>query len=98
MNKLSEVIALYNSEAIKMATNVIVDIDKLTSVNVMGLEMLMLREKLTNQGPHSMVFCGLEPETQSILENLGAEQEYGKLINFHSVDEALDFLKDTRHL
>ena len=94
IGKLSEVMALYNSEAIKRAINIIVDIGELTSINVMGLEILMLKEKLANQGPYSVVFCGLKPETRSIFENLGAEQAYGKLVNFDSVDEALSFLRD----
>ena len=97
-DKLSEVIALYNSEAIKRATNIIVDIGELTSINVMGLEILMLKEKLVNQGPYSVVFCGLKPETRAIFENLGSEQAFGKLVNFNSIAEALDFLSDKLRL
>ena len=92
MEKLSEVMALYNSEDIKRATNIIVDIGELTSINVMGLEILMLKEKLANQGPYSVVFCGLKPETRTIFESLGSEQAFGELVSFNSVDEALNFL------
>lgn len=98
IDKLSEIMALYNSEAIKRATNVIVDIGELTSINVMGLEMLMLKEKMANQGPYSVVFCGLKPETRSMFGALGAEQAYGKLLNFNSIDEAIRFLKNNQRL
>ena len=98
MEKLSAVLALYNSEAIKRATNIVVDIGELTSINVMGLKILMLREKLTNQGPYSVVFCALKPETRSIFESLGSEHFYGELVNFNSIDEALGFLNGTQRL
>ena len=91
--KLSEIMALYNSEAIKKATNIIVDISELTSINVMGLEIPMLKEKLTHQNPYSVVFCGLKPETRTIFETLGSKEAFGELVSFSSVDEALDFLK-----
>jgi anti-anti-sigma factor len=92
IEKPSEIMALYNSEAIKRATNIIVDISELTSINVMGLEVLILKEKLANQGTYSVVFCGLKPETRTIFEALGSEQAFGELANFNSIDEALDFL------
>ncbi|GAB3737111.1 hypothetical protein GCM10027594_17980 [Hymenobacter agri] len=91
--KLSEIITLSNSEDIKRATNVIVNIGELTSINVMGLEILLLKEKLANQGPYSVVFCGLKPGIRTIFERLGSEEAFGELVNFNSVDEALDFLK-----
>ncbi|MBH8567868.1 STAS domain-containing protein [Hymenobacter negativus] len=93
MEKLSEIMALYNSEAIKRATNIIVDIGELTSINVIGLEILLLKEKLANQGPYSVVFCGLKPEIRTIFERLGSEEAFGELVNFNSVDETLDFLR-----
>ena len=95
-DKLSEVMALYNSEAIKRATNIIVDIGELTSINVMGLEILMLKEKLANQGPYSVVFCDLKPEIKMIFESLGSEQAFGELVNFNSIDEALSFLSSAQ--
>ena len=95
IEKFSEVMTLYNSEAIKRATNIIVDIGELTSINVMGLEILMLKEKLANQGPYSVIFCGLKSETRAIFERLGSEQAFGELVNFNSIDEALDFTENT---
>jgi anti-anti-sigma factor len=96
IEKLSEIMALYNSEAIKSATNIIVDIGELTSINVMGLEILMLKEKLANQGPYGVVFCDLKPAIRTIFEALGSEQAFGELVNFNSIDEALDFTKNTK--
>ena len=98
MEKLSEIMALYNSEAIKRASNVIVDIGELTSINVMGLEILMLKEKLANQGPYGVVFCALKPEIRAIFKTLDSEQAFGELMSFNSIDEAFDFLKKSNDL
>ncbi|GAB2863055.1 STAS domain-containing protein [Hymenobacter ruber] len=96
IEKLSEIMALYNSKTIKRATNIIVDIGELTSINVMGLEILMFKEKLANQGPFSVIFCGLKPETRTIFEAIGSEQAFGELVSFNSTAEALDFLRDNQ--
>ncbi|MDO7853119.1 STAS domain-containing protein [Hymenobacter convexus] len=92
IEKLSEVMTLYYSEAIKKATNIIVDIGELTSINVMGSEILMLKEKLANQSPYNLVFCGLKPETKTIFEIIDPKEAFGKLVSFNSVGEALIFL------
>ena len=93
IEKLSEVIALGDSADIRSATNIIVDIGELTSINVMGSEILMLKEKLAKQSPYNLVFCGLKPEIKTIFELIDSKKVFGELVNFNSVDEALDFLK-----
>ena len=94
IEKLSEVIALGDSADIRSATNIIVDIGELTSINVMGSEILMLKEKLANQSPYNLVFCGLKPEIKTLLELIDSKKVFGKLVNFNSIDDALIFLKD----
>ena len=98
IEKVSEIMALYNSEEIERATNIVINISELTTVNVMGLEMLMLKEKLANQSRYSVVFCGLKPEIKLIFEALGAEKAFGELVNFNSIDEALGFLSSRQQL
>ncbi|MCC2545248.1 glycosyltransferase [Hymenobacter sp. BT175] len=92
IDKLSEVVALLNSETIKRVAHVLIDAHELTSINVMGLELLELKNKMTKLGRYSLIFCGLKPETKFVLELLDSEKEFGELINFNSVEDAKEFL------
>jgi hypothetical protein len=91
MLKLGEVIALPKLIQARHIEHVIVDAQALTWINVMGSEILALKDCLPSS-PYSLVFVGLKPATANILALLDPEKQYGELVNFQSLAEALAFL------
>jgi anti-anti-sigma regulatory factor len=91
MLKLGEVVALPKLIQAHTIEHVIVDAHALTWINVMGTEILALKDCLPSNA-YSLVFVGLKPETATIFELLDSERQYGELVNFQPLAEALAFL------
>ena len=90
--KFGEIIELSNSINAKDIKHIIVDAHELTNANIMGIEILALKDKIANSNRYSLVFAGLKNEIASIFHILDDDDKYGELINFNSVLEAITFI------
>jgi anti-anti-sigma regulatory factor len=94
IDKLAEIVDFSNSSLIEQVKGVIIDASELININVMGLEVLSLKDKIHDNNKHNLVFYGLKPETRTILEMLDTDKEYGELINFDSLSKAITFIRE----
>lgn len=97
IDELDTLMSFLDSDKLKNLNHILIDASKLTSINIIGGELFLLKEKLKDPIQGELVFCGLSKSFEQILSTFGEQYSFNKMKKFNRREEALEYLESLKN-
>ena len=91
---ISDIVRLDKSEKTHDVESIVIDCTNLRGLDSMGPELFLMRSKFKKTDEHrNFVFCGLNRDGEDTFNYFAQGCGYESIINFSTLDEALNFVR-----